>query len=249
MPGPSPSSEPKPRSGQSTQRGTLRKLSTQQIYNALFTAIANRQLPPGTKLSEERLSAVFGVSRTRLREAFFRLSQDRIITLKPNQGAFVASPTAEDSHEVFMARRAIETGIVQELVRRACSADIERLERHIADERQARQAEDRAQLTQLTGDFHILLAELTGNRLFIEIIRRLVVLTSLIIYLYDAPGSQACKQEEHAPIVQAIRDGDADAATRCLLDHLKHVEQSLTLHQETHTGIDLEAVFREVLAQ
>lgn len=221
-------------------------LDNQRIYDLVFEAIAHRKLPPATKLSEERLCRVFGVSRTRLREIFFRLAQDRIITLKPNQGAFVASPSARETSEVFAARRAIETAIVETLAQSITPEAIERLEAHLVQETLARAAHDHDALTRLTGDFHLLLAELTGNSLFIDITRRLVALSSLIISLYDSPDASACKDHEHRDIVTHIRSGDADGARAQLLVHLQHVEQTLRLDAD-EDPLDIESVFEALL--
>lgn len=221
-------------------------LDNQRIYDLMFEAIAHRKLPPATKLSEERLCRVFGVSRTRLREIFFRLAQDRIITLKPNHGAYVASPSARETSEVFAARRAIETAVVETLAQGITPEALERLEAHLAQEGAARLAHDHAALTRLTGDFHLLLAELTGNSLFIDITRRLVALSSLIISLYDSPDASACKDHEHLDIVEHIRRGDGEGAREQLLVHLKHVEQTLRLDDDDE-HFDLESVFEALL--
>jgi DNA-binding GntR family transcriptional regulator len=228
-------------------RARTSRLDNARIYETLFQAIAHRKLPPGTKLSEERLCSVFGISRTRLREVFFRLAQDRLITLKPNQGAFVSSPSAQETSEVFAARRALEVAIVEHLCRQADATALARLECHLEREHAARLAQDRPRLTELTGEFHVLLAELTGNGLFLDILRRLVALTSLIITVYDDPKAQACKDEEHPRIVENIRNGHPAIACQVLLEHLDHVEHSLNMNTDENMGIDLEGILYELL--
>ncbi|THF66621.1 GntR family transcriptional regulator [Pseudothauera nasutitermitis] len=222
-------------------------LDNQRIYDLVFDAIAHRKLPPGTKLSEERLCRVFGVSRTRLREVFCRLAQDRIITLKPNHGAYVTSPSARDTAEVFAARRAIETAVVEQLARGLAPDAAARLDKHLKQESRARTEHDHEALTRLTGDFHLLLAELTGNSLFYDITRRLVALSSLIIALYDSADAKACMDHEHHDIVQRIRAGDADGARDRLMRHLRHVEQSLRLDDDEGERFDIESVFEALL--
>lgn len=219
----------------------------QSIYDLMFAAIANRKLPPGLKLSEERLSRVFGVSRTRLREVFFRLAQDRIITLKHNRGAYVTRPTARDTVEVFAARRAIEVSVVEQLATASRTDVLARLNAHLAEEAAARKAHDHSRLTQLTGDFHLLLAELTGNSIFSDIVRRLTALSSLIICLYDSPSAAACKDDEHSSIVEAIASGNPMKARELMLEHLEHVEKSLKIDDEEQDDFDIESVFKEML--
>lgn len=219
----------------------------QSIYDMMFAAIAHRKLPPGLKLSEERLCRVFGVSRTRLREVFFRLAQDRIITLKPNHGAYVTRPSAKDALEVFAARRALEVSVVEVLALKADEAVLTRLQQHLQDEAQARAEGQHERLTQLTGEFHLLLAELTGNSLFTDIMRRLTALSSLIISLYDSPNASACKDDEHSEIVEAIRTADVAQVRHLMLEHLDHVEKSLKIDDEDQEDFDIESVFSEML--
>ncbi len=91
------------------------KLTNQQIYERIYTAISERRLLPGTKLSEERLARAFHASRTRIREVLMRLRQELIVELHLNRGAFVASPTQQDLHDVFALRRALERAIAAQL--------------------------------------------------------------------------------------------------------------------------------------
>lgn len=222
-------------------------LDSQTIYNLMFKAIALRKIPPGTKLSEERLCKVFGVSRTRLREVFLKLSQDRIIIQRMNRGAYVSEPTARDTEEVFAARRAIESAVVEELARDCSKEALMRLRQHLQQETEARAQGNHERLTQLTADFHVLLAELSGNSIYLDIVRRLAALSSLIIYLYDSPGAQACKDDEHHALVQAIEKGDAGMARDLLLVHLQHVEESLRTNRDKADDFDIEEVFTELL--
>ena len=67
------------------------------IFQALMTAIVEHQLLPGSKLPEEALAEVFGVSRTGIRKVLQRLAAVQMVTLTPKRGAHVASPTVGDS--------------------------------------------------------------------------------------------------------------------------------------------------------
>lgn len=222
-------------------------LDSQQIYDFIFKAIADRQLPPGKKLSEERLSKIFNVSRTRLREVFFRLAQDKIITLEPNRGAFVVKPTVKETREVFAARRAIEVAIIEELTNKGNSTVFKALANHLMKEETARKAGDRQKLNQLTGEFHLLLAELTNNSLFYDITRRLIALSSVIISLYDSPTANECEDFEHEAIVNAIKTNNAQLAKELLLNHLNHVEHSLEIDDNSTSSFDVEAVFENMI--
>ena len=83
--------------------------SEDAIYERLMAAIFEHRLPPGTKLGEESLAAIFGVSRARIRRVLPRLAHDGVVHLEPNRGAFVAKPTVQEARDVFEARRVTST--------------------------------------------------------------------------------------------------------------------------------------------
>ena len=64
----------------------------QPIYDAVFEAVLDQRLAPGTRLTEARLTQIFGVSRTIVRKAIQRLAHDHILELRPNRGAIIAQP-------------------------------------------------------------------------------------------------------------------------------------------------------------
>src|SRR5450631_1162238 len=84
----------------------------QRIYDAVYGAVMRHRLPPGTKLTEASLCELFHVSRTIVRKALLRLAHEHILELRHNRGAVVASPSPQDTREIFAARRAIEAAIV-----------------------------------------------------------------------------------------------------------------------------------------
>ena len=105
--------------------------STSAIADALTRAIVEHKLLPGTKLAEQKLADHFGVSRTLVRQALFQLSQNRLVTLAPARGAFVATPSVEEAQQVFAVRRMLETEMTRAFVRQVKPAQIKALKAHI----------------------------------------------------------------------------------------------------------------------
>jgi DNA-binding GntR family transcriptional regulator len=212
------------------------------IYDRLMTAIFEHRLPPGTKLGEEGLAAIFGVSRARIRAVLPRLAHEGLVTLEPNRGAFVTQPTIEQARDVFEARRLIEPGIAMRLARQPDRRGaVAQLRRHVSAERKARTANDARLIVRLSGEFHILLAELAGNALLAKTLRELASLTCLIIALYDKPAKPSCLGEEHGEIADAIADGDARRVAALMVEHLNHVEHHLDLSGDEEIEVDLAA--------
>ena len=210
-----------------------------EMVDRIMRAVAERRLPPGTKLIEERLAGIFKVNRTRIRSVLTRLAHEGIVTLHANRGAFVSEPTAQQAREVFEVRRLLEPAIVQTLAARADRALESRLTCHLQKEAEAFAHADPRALIRLTGEFHLLLAELAGNTLMLRILREMETLTSLIIYLYESPDLPACRGNDHVAIAAAIMEGDGARAARLMLAHLAEVEAGLDMQGKAATEFDL----------
>jgi DNA-binding GntR family transcriptional regulator len=222
-----------------------REKTHDDIYERIYVAILEHRLHPGTKLAEERLAEIFGVSRARIREVLARLAHGQIVEIVPQRGAFVAKPTIEQALDVFEARRLIEPAVVRRLIDALTPEKLARLRQHQDLEMEARRREDRRAVVRLSGEFHVLAAELAGNSALARHMRELATLTCLMIFLYDAPTSSSCRADEHSQIVDAIAERDVIRAERLMLNHLKHIEEGMNLEGITEE-VDLEAIFKEV---
>jgi DNA-binding GntR family transcriptional regulator len=202
-------------------------------------AITEHRLPPGTKLGEESLGEVFGVSRTKVREALFQLAKLKLVTLLPARGAFVAQPTVREAREVFEARRILERAVVEQFVQAPTAPRLAAIRAHLAAERDAMAANDLWARSRLLGEFHVLLAEMAGNAVVAELLRELVSRTSLITLLYQSAAASVCSADEHTELVRSLERRDARAAVRLMLEHLNHVERGLNLRDGDSGAVDL----------
>ncbi|MDQ8021238.1 MAG: GntR family transcriptional regulator [Moraxellaceae bacterium] len=213
------------------------------IAERITNAIMEHRLPPGVKLAEERLAEAFDVSRTKVRHALTVLAKEGLVTLYPNRGAFVASPSVQDARDVFAVRRLLEPEVVRNVIARGSKADLKKLRAHIAKEADARASNDRRAVIKLSGEFHMLLARIGGNRFVSKLMDELCPLTCLIIALYDSPNTPACPEDEHSALVDAIERKDAASASEMMLHHLQHVEDELRLSAGAKVDIDWDRMF------
>jgi DNA-binding GntR family transcriptional regulator len=203
---------------------------TQRIVDAVTTAIVERRLMPGTKLAEQQIADLFKVSRTLVRQALNQLSRDRLVTLEPARGAFVATPSLDEARQVFAARQLIEAGLVRELCAVITDAQVEQLRAHLAQESQAVARTDVTGRTRLLADFHVLLAQLLGNQVLAELLTDLLSRCSLIALMYQSAHSAEHSAAEHVAIVEALARRDARAAVKLMNSHLGNVERNLQTH-------------------
>lgn len=210
----------------STQRASG---ATQRIVQSITAAIVERRLMPGTKLAEQKIADIFAVSRTLVRQALNQLSRDRLVTLSPSRGAFVATPSVDEARQVFEARALIEAALLRKLCVTLTPAQLAELRQHLRAEREAVARTDVPGRTRLLADFHVLLARMLGNEVLAQLLADLLSRCSLIALMYQSSHSAEHSQSEHELIVDALERRDVRAAVRLMEQHLHSVEANLHL--------------------
>lgn len=215
--------------------------ATERIVDSITMAIVERRLLPGTKLSEQKLADIFEVSRTLVRQALNQLSRDRLVTLEPARGAFVAMPSVDEARQVFEVRGMLESALVRQLCARITDHQIAELRTHLRDEAAAIARTDVAGRTRLLADFHAVLARMLGNEVLAQLLVDLLSRSSLIALMYQSAHSAEHSLEEHVQIVDALEKRDPRLAAKLMEHHISAVEQNLRL--DPHT-VDLSAALR-----
>ncbi|UWQ19080.1 GntR family transcriptional regulator [Jannaschia sp. M317] len=218
---------------------TSRPASSETIAQALSLAIHEHRIMPGTKLGEDDLADIYGVSRTVIRAALLGLSHIKLVDIRRNKGAFVASPSTSDAHEVFEARELLEPRTARSAASRATPADIAKLERHITDEHAALDAADPGRALHLSGLFHMEIARIADQATIAGIIETLVARSSLIIALYWRRESALCEKHAHHALVQALADQNGDQAEELMRSHLVDLHSALDLRERGERTLSL----------
>jgi DNA-binding GntR family transcriptional regulator len=218
------------------------------IYREIYLAINERRLPPGTKLAEDTLAEIFDTGRMQVRRVLNRLADRKLVSIKPNRGVFVATPSAEEAKEVFAARRMMEPLLASQLAREATREKLDVLRTHIAEERRAKLSGDRALCLTLSGEFHVKLAHLLGNSVMEAFIEELVSRSSLIIAVFERPDSESCGADHHVKLVDKVDSGDAAGAAAEMAHHLEEIESRLRLSRPSETQVDLRSIFASAVA-
>lgn len=230
-----------------TATGTKRKApSKADIHERIYTAIVEHRLMPGTKLPEEHVAELFAVSRTQVRGVLQRLAVEQLVTLIPNRGAFVSTPSVDEARDVLGVRRTLEPSMVERLIARitAGKADgaLAQLRDQVAREHAAHHSGDRRAAVRMSGEFHVLLAELSGSTILTRMMRELTPLTCLAILTFDTPLAAACPNDEHNRLLDAIEARDIPLATQLMREHLHHIENAMRLDRHEDADIDLAEV-------
>jgi DNA-binding GntR family transcriptional regulator len=213
-----------------------------RVCQAIFQAIFERRLEPNTRLVEAELAKALSSSRSNIRQALLLLEQRKLVQIVPNKGAVIAEPSQQDAAEVFAARRCIELKILDMVFERLKVKDLKKLRSHLKKEKKVREEEQRHTLIYLTGQFHLLLAEIAGNQVFLDFLNQLIARSSLILEKYELQGNNICAGEDHTKLVELIANGDRKKALTLLTRHLETVEQNLNFNPSIKPD-DLQDVF------
>lgn len=203
-----------------------------KMYSDIYASVMEHRLPPQTKLTEQALCEIYGLARHKVRAVLAQLASDGLVDLEPNRGAFIASPSAQEATEMFELRQSLERLVVQKVAEQASPAAIERLKLTVRRERAAWQSGDRASWIRLSADFHVELAQLAGNTLLTDMLRRLVSRTTLLIATVEAPGQNVCSFDDHLDILSRLEAGDKTGAQKSMARHLQACAHRSTISED-----------------
>lgn len=211
----------------------------QRIVEALSNAVAQHRLKPGTRLVEAQIVEVLNANRNHVQAALQRMALQHIVTIEPHRGAIVARPEAREAREVFIARRAIESAIVESITPANMALHQQELSQQQQAESEAIARNDRLEIVRQLSNFHLLLAKISDNQVLSEILANLLVRSSLIVALYQRNENHSCQCLEHGAIVKALRNGNRAEAQQMMLEHLDVLEDQLDLEEGCTEALNL----------
>ncbi|MBI3284425.1 MAG: GntR family transcriptional regulator [Burkholderiales bacterium] len=202
----------------------------QRMYRDVYDAIMDHRLPARTKLTEQALSQIYAMARHGVRKVLGQLAADGLVDLEPNRGAFIANPGEQEAQDMFELRQTLEQLALEKALQHADRNAIAGLRALVERERQAYLDGDRPQWIRLSADFHIALARLGGNQLLVDMLRRLVSRTTLLISSGEASGPRPCTFDEHLKVVEALERMDKKSALQEMAHHLRQCACRTTKH-------------------
>ncbi|MCK9379807.1 MAG: FadR family transcriptional regulator [Sulfuritalea sp.] len=233
---------------------------SEKVWGDLQRRIARGELKPGDRLpTEKALGEAFGVSRAVVREAIARLKADGLIETRQGSGAFVVEAPKtinlrfwkgvgselDELRDIFELRAMVEGAVAELAAQRRDKKDLKAMAKHLQemDDAMARSADG----TEADDNFHIAMAGATHN----SYVSRLVEFLgrhfsdSRKLSWHGTRRQLAHPQEaqrEHRALFEAISRGNAEAARRCALDHLRGtagrfgIKLSLDLDRDSAAG-------------
>lgn len=195
-----------------------------QVYDILKKMIADHRFSPGARINVEQITKEVGASRTPVWEAVHRLIQEGLLENIPNRGVFMSTLTPKVAIELYVVREALEGLAARFAVPNVNERTLKKMARLIDDQRKMVEGGDLVGYSRLDYEFHSLVYELSGNRTLLEVLGA-VKNKMRPLALHITPILSRLL-EDHAEILAAFRERDADRAEAAFRNHnLKMIEQ------------------------
>jgi DNA-binding GntR family transcriptional regulator len=207
------------------EQGAVRSLADhrslrERIVARLRQAIITGDLAPKSRLIEPELARQLNVSRTPLREAIRQLEAEGFVTTVPRVGCFVSEIAPQDAADLYALRTVVEGLAARQAAENPDPGKREILQGILAD--LEKRTADYRQYHEISGRFHDIIVELSGNRRLQGIYHGLVQHVSRMRTLSLAVrGRPEISLRGHRRIATAILRGKGAEAERAMRTHIE----------------------------
>ena len=206
-----------------------------QVHDVLMERILDMELPPFHELSEARLAAEFGVSRTPVREALARLARRGLVDILPQRGTVVSPLSAERIDKSRFIREALERPLARLAAEKLTPEIAALMTREIALQQTFATLSDGDSFLQSDERFHALIAkaavfesiwdDVRDAKFHMDRIRRMSLLSQEHMFFIV---------REHQEILDRLNAHDAEGADRSIAVHLTSVVHELDQIRAKH---------------
>ena len=195
-----------------------------RIYSDLRAELVSLQRRPGEAISEGEIAVSYGVSRTPVREAILKLSDEGLVEIFPQSGIIVSRIPIAALPESIIIRKALEETTARFAAERATPSQILTLHAIVQRQREADAANDRAAFHQADEAFHAGISEVAGYPGIWKWVQQVKVQVDRYRLLtLPTSGRMAEVIAEHEPILAAIEAHDPERARIAMDRHLERL--------------------------
>ena len=206
------------------------------VYDRLKDAIMTGTLRPLERISENKVAADFGLSRTPVRAALQRLEVEGLIQVVPKRGSFVSRPTVEDILEIYQIRTPLEATCARVAAERIEEDQLALLERLVKAEQARDQARAPDRSLRAAAQFHAVIYACSRNQRMATLLMEMQNQVHRVRVLWPSTAARLSDTwVEHAKLVEALRARDGAECERLMIEHLEKARLS-TLNRILPTG-------------
>jgi DNA-binding GntR family transcriptional regulator len=211
----------------------MKKISSKskKIYNMIIKEIVTGKFFPGQRLIERELIEKYGMSKTPIREALYKLEENGVVTYELNKGFSIVKVSRCDVEEIYELREVLE-GLAVKKVAGKLDLTLTQDEDIIKNFRLSEECiknNDIQKYSILDMEFHNLLADMSGNGRLKSMLNKLYYQAKLLLStsLFLPERGISVSFNEHKDIAKAISNKDIINAEKKAQAHIKNVKTAI----------------------
>jgi GntR family transcriptional regulator, rspAB operon transcriptional repressor len=198
------------------------RATAQQVYEDLHGRIVRGELRPGDSLAEARVAAQWGLSRTPVREVFWRLGEDGFLHVVPQVGTFVAPISVAAVNDAQFVRETLESRAVADAAAAPAPGGVAALRGLLDEQDRAMARRDFPAFFALDEAMHRTLMEMAGRPHVWTVIAGAKAQLDRVRFLsLEDAEWPAMIMRQHREIVDRVARGDGAGAARVMTAHLR----------------------------
>ncbi|HUI69515.1 MAG TPA: GntR family transcriptional regulator [Spirochaetia bacterium] len=203
-----------------------------KVYETLRHLIIDGELEPGLPINEADFARELSVSKTPVREALRQLERDGLVENVPGRGSAISHIKPQDIREVFEIREIIEVAAAKRAARQHGDDELRR-ERDSCLQmlKEGKTSQETVHEWGSWEDVHLSIVKSLGNQMLVDMYLGLLDRIHRIRSYYGQRFTQRRLCEilvEHAAVLEAIVEGNAERAEHAVQDHLSNAGSFLT---------------------
>ena len=203
-----------------------------RIYSDLRNQLVSLQRRPGEAISEAEIALSFGVSRTPVREALLKLSDEGLLEIYPQSGIFVSRIPIAALPEAIIIRKALEETTARLAAERATASQVLALRSVLERQREASAAGNSEKFHQADELFHATVADVAGHPGIWKFIQQVKVHVDRYRRLTLPQSGRIPKVIlEHEAVLTAIEAHDPERARQAMERHLASLLDNISATQ------------------
>jgi DNA-binding GntR family transcriptional regulator len=212
--------------------GFPRRQLSDEVASYVRELIMSGHLRSGEFIRQERIAEELELSATPVREGLLFLKGEGFVELKPRRGFVVAPLSASDVRDLFTAQALLAGELVSRATARMTPDDLRELNKVHRELRKAAAAGDGDAVERLNHDFHRrinLLADAPRLAWMLSISTKFAPRR----FFATIPGWSKASAQDHAAILKAITDRDAEQARAAMMRHMENAGELLAANFES----------------
>ena len=196
--------------------------------------IVSLELPPGSQISENELSAALSVSRTPIREALSELEKVKLVEIIPQKKTSIALIDYDLVEEASFLRATLETAVIGQVCEMRTEQDLMRFEQNLAMQHIAFRANELEEVMKKDNEFHRFFFEIPRKSEIWQFMQNLQVHFDRVRNLSLSTITDEVIITEHEAIFDSIKSRDAARAKAQLSAHLARYRVDATIIQKSY---------------